>query len=111
MLRNYHTEFLTATIYNWQSLLKDDDYKQILNNSFQWLVKNKKCTINAFVIMPNHFHFLLNTDNRCSVQIKQGDLLIDPVTNGVRKLLSGYARIFNARYNQSSSLFRQIPSR
>ena len=57
--------------------------------------------------MPNHFHFLLNTDNRCSVQIKQGDLLIDPVTNGVRKLLSGYARIFNARYNQSGSLFRQ----
>ncbi len=55
---NYHTEFLTGTIYNWEHLLKDDHYKLILSNSFAWVVKNKKCIINAFVIMPNHFHML-----------------------------------------------------
>ncbi len=58
MLQNYHTEFLTDTILNWNHLLKDDSYKQILIDSFQWLVTEKKCTINAFVIMPNHFHLL-----------------------------------------------------
>ncbi len=56
MLQSYYPEFLTATIYNWQHLLKDN-YKQIITDSFNWLVTNK-CTINAFVIMPNHFHLL-----------------------------------------------------
>jgi len=30
----------------------------ILFWNVHWLVNNKKCTINAFVIMPNHFHLL-----------------------------------------------------
>ena len=39
--QNYHTEFLTGTTYNWQHLLKGDEYKQIVIDSFNWLVKNK----------------------------------------------------------------------
>jgi REP-associated tyrosine transposase len=61
----------------------------------------------AYCLMPNHFHFMIYTDFRCSVLIKQGGLFIDPVTNGLRKLLSGYARIFNHNNNQTGSLFRQ----
>ncbi len=45
MHQNYHTEFLTGTIYNREHRLKGDDYKQIVIDSFNWLVKNKKCTI------------------------------------------------------------------
>lgn len=48
MHQNYHTEFLTATVYNWMHLLATDNFKNILLDSFQWLVKNKKCSINAF---------------------------------------------------------------
>ena len=58
MFRNYHTEFLTSTIFGWYHLLKDDSYKQIILDSFAWLVKKQKCTINAFAIMPNHFHMV-----------------------------------------------------
>jgi len=58
MLKNYHTEFLTGTIFNWNHLLREDIYKQIVVDSFQWLVKERKCIINAFVIMPNHFHLI-----------------------------------------------------
>ena len=54
----YHTEFLTATILNWQHLLKDDNCKQIIIDSLEWLVKENKGEINAFVIMPNHIHLL-----------------------------------------------------
>ena len=61
----------------------------------------------AYSLMPNDFHFMLNTDLRCTPKIRQGRLLLDPITNGIRKLLSGYARIFNARYNQTGSVFRQ----
>jgi hypothetical protein len=57
--------------------------------------------------MPNHFHFLVHTNEYSSVLVKQGGLIIDTLTNGMRKLLSGYARVFNSKYERSGSLFRQ----
>ena len=57
--------------------------------------------------MPNHFHFMIYADERCKTLIKQGNLYLDPITNGIRKLLSGYARIFNTEYQQTGSVFRQ----
>ncbi|HEY6062560.1 MAG TPA: hypothetical protein VIV35_03065, partial [Chitinophagaceae bacterium] len=39
--------------------------------------------------------------------IKQGGIYLDPITNSTRKLLSGYARIFNNRYEKTGSVFRQ----
>jgi hypothetical protein len=47
MVQNYHTEFLTATIFYWNHLLKEDIPKQVDVDSFQWLVKEKKCIIHA----------------------------------------------------------------
>lgn len=61
----------------------------------------------AYCLMPNHFHFLVYTDERVNAVINQGGLLLDPLTNGFRKLLSGYARIYNKLYNKTGSLFRQ----
>jgi len=61
----------------------------------------------AFSLMPNHFHFMIYADQRCSQLIKLGGIYIDPITNGLRKLLSGYARIYNSRYQQTGSIFRQ----
>ncbi len=57
--------------------------------------------------MPNHFHLLVYAGEKSCVMIKQGGLEIEKLTNGIRKLLSGYARIFNKRYQQTGSLFRQ----
>lgn len=65
------------------------------------------CKIVAYCLMPNHFHLILYTDERVERMIQQGGLIIDPVTNGMRKLLSGYARIINKKYNRTGSLFRQ----
>jgi putative transposase len=58
MLQTYHPEFLTATILNWKHLLARDQMKTIVVDSLHWLVQNKRCTVNAFVIMPNHIHLL-----------------------------------------------------
>ena len=33
--------------------------------------------------------------------------MLNPLTNGIRKLLSGYTGIYNKRYGFSGSLFRQ----
>ena len=57
--------------------------------------------------MPNHFHLMVYADDRVLNVKKQGGLELDMLTNEIRKLLSGYARIFNSRHQQSGSLFRQ----
>lgn len=77
---------------------------------FLRLTENNLCAytnIVAYCLMPNHFHFQLATDERCGFLIKQGGLLLDPVTDGFRKLLSSYARIYNKKYLSSGSIFRQ----
>ena len=75
MLKSYYTEFFTATILNWQKLLHDDNLKQIIVDSLQCLVKEKRCTIYAFVIMPNHMHLLWRITEGLEREIVQGALL------------------------------------
>lgn len=50
--------FTTATVKNWKHLLKPDKYKQIITDSFSFLVKEQTVWLYAFVIMPNHFHWI-----------------------------------------------------
>ena len=50
--------FFTATILEWQKLLKPHKYKQIILDSLKYLVEQKKVKVYAFVIMPNHIHLL-----------------------------------------------------
>ena len=50
--------FFTATILNWKHLINTDFRKKIITDSLQTLVSQKKVTIYAFVIMPNHIHLL-----------------------------------------------------
>jgi REP element-mobilizing transposase RayT len=61
----------------------------------------------AWCLLPNQFHFMVHTDERCTKLIKQGIVLIDPVMNAIRILLSQYAKKFNSCYQKSGSLFRQ----
>ena len=61
----------------------------------------------AYCLMPNHFHIMLFSDERCKTKLKQGGIYIDPVTNGVRKILSRYSRSINDKYGFSGSVFRQ----
>ena len=50
--------FFTATILEWKHLLKADKYKDIIIESFNFLVNKKRVRIFAFVIMPNHMHIV-----------------------------------------------------
>lgn len=82
-----------------------DDYTTFLN-----LIRNNikpHTDIIAYCLMPNHFHLMIAADDRCLNQIKQGGLVIDPITNGIRKLLSSYSRIHNSKNDKSGSMFRQ----
>lgn len=52
-----HPQFFTATNLEWKRLLKPDKYKEIIIESFQFFVKDKRIKLYAFVIMENHIHF------------------------------------------------------
>ncbi|MEP6466302.1 MAG: hypothetical protein ABJB05_08350 [Parafilimonas sp.] len=51
MIKSYHTDFFTATILRRQKLLHDNHLKQIVVDSLEWLVTEKRCSTYAFVIM------------------------------------------------------------
>lgn len=54
----YHAQFFTATILEWKHLLQEDKYKDIIVESLRFLVKEKRVTVYAFVIMSNHIHLV-----------------------------------------------------
>ncbi len=51
-------QYFTATIYEWQPILTDDSHKDIIIESLQYLVNDKRIELNAFVIMHNHIHVI-----------------------------------------------------
>ena len=56
--RYFELYFTTATVKDWKHLLKPDKYKQIITNSMAFLAAEGSVWIYAFVIMPNHFHWI-----------------------------------------------------
>ena len=54
----YWSQYFTATIYKWKHLLTDDRHKDIITNSLNFLVTEKRIVLNAFVIMSNHIHLI-----------------------------------------------------
>ena len=50
--------FWTATINNWYRLLQEDALKEIIISSLKHLSTLRKIEVYAFVIMPNHLHFI-----------------------------------------------------
>ena len=50
--------FFTATILDWEHILTDDTYKDVIIECLQFLVNNKRIHLYGFVIMNNHVHFI-----------------------------------------------------
>jgi putative transposase len=52
--------FITSTILNWNHLLSNDSYKNIIINEWRHRVQLGHIKIYGFVIMPNHYHAVIN---------------------------------------------------
>lgn len=50
--------FWTDTVKDWKKIFSIDKYKIIIIDTLRELVSRKKITVYAFVIMPNHLHFI-----------------------------------------------------
>ena len=54
----HSSQFFTATIYQWNHLLRDNRHKDIIIDSLKYLVTDKRIDLNAFVLMSNHIHLI-----------------------------------------------------
>ncbi len=88
----YHMEFgniyfWTATINKWSRLLSADSYKKVILNSLEFLSLTGKIDVFAFVIMPNHVHFIWRINEMNGKETPQGSFLKYTAHEFKRKLL------------------------
>ena len=57
-VEDYFPEFITITCYNWERLIERENEKEIIVSSLDFLVKNKRIKVYAFVLMDNHIHLI-----------------------------------------------------
>ena len=108
----YVMKFVPENIYHiynqgnngQQVFIQDLHFRYFMNLYKEYVVPY--CETLAWCLMNTHFHFMIYADERCLELRKQGGLMLDPITNGFRKLLSTYAHEFNIKNNRSGSLFR-----
>ena len=67
--------FWTATINNWYRLLENDLYKDIIISSLDYLSDRNKVDVFAFIIMPNHVHFIWRSKDMNGKETMQGSFL------------------------------------
>jgi REP element-mobilizing transposase RayT len=71
----YWPQFFTATILEWKPLLQHNNYKNEIIKSLQFLVKQKRIKVYAFVIMNNHMHLIWQPIPGQTLQTIQHSLL------------------------------------
>ena len=74
-IENNQLYFWTATINGWEHLLKDDKIKMEIIASLQWLKQQNLVALYAYVIMPNHLHFVWSVLGKNGKESPQGSFL------------------------------------
>lgn len=83
----------------------DTDYLLFLNNARKFI--SPFCDILAWCLMPNHFHFLIYSNDKTVVCKKVGGLELQQLTYGIKQLLSSYAKSINKAQIRTGNLFQQ----
>ena len=65
------------------------------------------CDILSYSLMPNHFHFLIHSDERTIATKTIRNQPKNVLSEGIRLLLSSYAQAINRQNQFSGSLFQQ----
>lgn len=84
---------------------EDRNYRFFLDKVRRFVVPT--VDIIAYCLMPNHFHFLVKSNQSSCKIIKVGSIDVNAVANGFRCLQSTYAQAINKQFEWSGSLFRQ----
>lgn len=55
--------FVTLTLVEWIDLFSREKYKEIITDNLKYCITHKGLIINAYVIMTNHIHMIIQTKN------------------------------------------------
>ena len=66
-----------------------------------------RCDILAWCLMPNHFHFMVDVNDKSLESVKWGGNVMPSISNGFQLLQSNYSKKINYRENRTGSLFQQ----
>ena len=55
--------FITSTIKDWIPLLKRAEFRNIIIDSFKFLIEENRIKLHGYVIMPNHIHTIYTVLN------------------------------------------------
>ncbi len=64
--------FITATVVDWVDIFTRKTYKEVVINCFDFCIKNRGMILYGYVIMSNHIHMIIQSDEG-----KLSDLLRD----------------------------------
>ncbi len=67
--------FWTATIKNWNNLLYNDNYKEIIITALTFLSNKEKIDVYGFIIMPSHIHLIWRINEMNGKETSQGSFL------------------------------------
>ena len=61
-IKNNRSYFLTLTVEGWVDVFTRQTYRELLTKSLSYCIKEKGLNVFAYVIMSNHIHLIVNTD-------------------------------------------------
>jgi len=88
-----------------QIFFKPDNYLYFLKKVRKFILPH--CDILSYCLMPNHFHFLISSDNRTIATKLIGDQHRNILSEGIRNVLQTYTKAINNQNNTTGSLFQQ----
>jgi REP element-mobilizing transposase RayT len=88
-----------------QLFLEPDNYEYFKQLIVHYIKPN--CQIISWCLMPNHYHFLILTNDESVKEKTLGSIKIQYLSNGFRLLQSTYSHAINKRFGWSGSMFRQ----
>jgi putative transposase len=81
------------------------NYEFFLEKVRKYIMPN--CDILSYALMPNHFHFLVHANEITETPLKKGIIITNPLSEGLRLLLSSYAKAINKQQGKTGNLFQQ----
>jgi len=112
-IQNITMEFFKNELYhiynrgnNQQKIFfKPDNYIFFLKKVRRYILPY--CDILSYSLMPNHFHFLIHSDERTIAKKTIRTQAKNVLSEGIRLLLSSYTQAINKQNQFSGSLFQQ----
>lgn len=92
VVQDVNLYYTTSTIVDWQYIFTSDDYFQIIIESLKYCIAKKGLHLHGYIIMPNHAHFIVSSDEGKNLS----DIMRDYGTHTSRKM-SGLLKMSNQK--------------